>query len=164
MGFSDEGGTSGYYSNNITKRDAEKVKEVLHGEKMLSENNRLVKVSEKEFIVRVASIDQGEKVIEKDGVVVKVQYGDFGEVLKKMNENLAKALEYAANDNEKKMIQAYIEHFKTGDMQKFKESQIFWVEDKGPVIETNIGFIESYLDPLRVRAEYEGFVAVVNKA
>jgi dipeptidyl-peptidase-3 len=61
------------------------------------------------------------------------------------------------------MVSAYIEHFKYGDVDKHKDSQKHWISDVGPIIETNIGFIETYLDPLGVRAEFEGFVSIVDK-
>ena len=43
-----------------------------------------------------------------------------------------------------------------------KNSQRKWIADIGPPVETNIGFIETYLDPANMRGYYEGMVAIVD--
>ena len=61
------------------------------------------------------------------------------------------------------MLVNYEEHFRYGDINMHKESQRNWIRDVGPVVETCIGYIETYLDPSGTRAEFEGFVSFVNK-
>lgn len=61
------------------------------------------------------------------------------------------------------MIEKYISHLETGSIETHKDSQRLWVKDKGPVVESNLGWIETYIDPLNVRAYWEGWVAIVDK-
>jgi len=103
-----------------------------------------------------------DKVVQYEDLTIEITHGDFSENMRGMRDNLEKALPYA-NEIQANMIRKYIEHFDGGNVEDHKESQKWWIQDKGPAVETNIGFIESYRDPLRVRGEYEGFVAVVNK-
>ena len=99
----------------------------------------------------------------ENNVSVNVTSGDFHTILAKVTDNIEQAKHYTSNENQREMLTNYEEHFRFGDINKHKDSQRNWIRDIGPVVETCIGYIETYLDPSGTRAEFEGFVAFVNK-
>ena len=139
--FSDKKGTSGYYSKNVTSADAEAVKNLLIERGIHSENNRMTKQDSTSYTVKVGSIERKEETVEDKGLKVKLQYGEFSPFLRDLNAHLGEARKYAANEHQGNMIDLYLEHFKGGDVRKHIDSQKEWIKDKGPIIETNIGFI-----------------------
>lgn len=160
--FGEEIITSEEVSNIQTKAEALKI-DVL--------NTRIEKHGPNTYTLHVASVDEREQeeTLEIAGSTekgsLKIKYGDFKDALQKSIDALRKAREYAANDHQKSAIDKYIESFQTGDIQAHKDGSTHWVRDVGPVVESYIGFVETYVDPVSAaRAEWEGFCAIVDKA
>ncbi|CAC9444109.1 metallo-peptidase, Clan M-, Family M49 [Leishmania infantum JPCM5] len=157
-------GLTRYYSPNVTREDAAVANDFLASKKMDGVNTRVFKEEDGTLVIRVAAATERTVPAEKfNGRTIAIYYGDYKEEMARVVAELRKAQPYAENETEVRMLNHYIEHFQYGDVDVHKESQKEWVKDVGPTVETNIGFIESYRDPSGVRAEWEGFVAVVNK-
>lgn len=167
LGFETDGHTTTYYGGNVSKEVIEAVQEVVSKEGILAENSRLFKTGEGEYEFRIASAEESgpEGVYEIPGGLGKVTlvYGDHAPEMANIVKALESAKEYAANDTQTKMLEAYIDAFRTGSMAAHKQSQSLWVKDIAPSVETNIGFIETYRDPAGVRGEWEGLVSMVNE-
>ncbi|KAI0934329.1 hypothetical protein AcV5_006205 [Taiwanofungus camphoratus] len=131
-------------------------------------NTRVRKNGPNDFTLLVASANLQRtslheiKILDK-GAKLSVEYGDFAEPLKKAAAALKEAKKYVANDHQAAMLDGYIESFETGSIEAHKKGSVEWVKDVGPVVESYIGFIETYVDPYGGRAEWEGFTAIVNK-
>ena len=147
----------------MTPEDLKLVSEVLNKEKISILNTRAFMHANGDIIITVGSIEHSTRVVEHAGRKFEIKFGEFSEFLKEMNYYLERALNYAANDNQREMIKHYIEHYRTGSIEVHKDSQRKWIADKGPVVETNMGWIETYIDPTNERAYFEGWVAIVDK-
>lgn len=159
-------GVSSYYTHDLTKEEIALVQRCLEAHKIRSENTRIAKLGDKEYRVRVASAHVSPEPIaefESEGARILVCDGGFSKYLTKVIEYMREARKYAANEKQERMIDAYIKHFEFGDIEDHKESQRIWVQDRSPIVETNVGFVETYGDPIGVRAEWEGFVAITDK-
>lgn len=157
-------GISRYYSPNITREDAVAANDFLASKKIDGVNTRVFKEEDGTLVIRVAAAQEKHvPAVDFNGRAIAMYYGDHKAEMARVVAELRKARPYAENETEVRMLDHYIEHFEHGDVDEHKASQKEWVKDVGPTVETNIGFIESYRDPSGVRAEWEGFVAVVNK-
>ena len=165
-------GVSSYFSNSCDRKDAELADKFMQANSVDAENTRLVKVQSQADLApsyQVVLASELEADLENsisgevDGCGFRVVRGDYAPLLGKVNGFLEKAVEHASNDTEKAMLRDYIESFRTGSLQKHKDGSLHWIRNKSPIVETYIGFIETYRDPYGTRAEFEGFVAVVNK-
>lgn len=146
LGYLDEGHVTNYYSGDITQDDIKAVQKwnESRGEDPL--NTRIFKGKDGVLELRVASGDETKKPEEfkiEDGRTVRVVYGDYKEELKAIADEVEKAVPYAANKHQKSMLEHYVKHFKSGSIDEHKESQREWIQDVGPVVESNFGFVET---------------------
>lgn len=178
LGYPDSGHVTGYYPNSasITKDEIETVSKFLDGKGLLPENTRLRKTRSGDFKLLIASSEEQPKQDDRDvkgseyklegalaGKTLKLVWGDHTAEMKNISKEMDAARQTALNGVEESMCEAYAKSFRTGSLNAFLDSQRYWIRDKGPDVECNIGFIETYRDPHGTRGEWEGFVAMVNK-
>lgn len=72
------------------------------------------------------------------GKALKLVFGDHSKEMGIIAGYHKKAAENAANENQKKMQLAYAKSFEEGSLEAFKNSQRFWIRDKGPMVESNM--------------------------
>lgn len=179
LGFPDAGHMSTYYpdSSKITKDEIEGVSAWMETKGLLPENNRLRKNADGSFDILIASAVTGvpskggdigketEFTVEDGslkGKTIRLVYGDYDKEMKNITAYSKKAAENADNETQRSMHTNYAESFESGSLEAFKNSQRDWIKDKGPMVECNIGFVETYRDPAGVRGEWEGFASMVN--
>lgn len=175
LGYVDQGHVSTYYpdSPDITRDEIEFTANFLKEKQLLPENTRLRKTAWGYDVLIASAVtdpathDTKETEWTLDGKYkgkrLRLVFGDHQNEMSKISRNLMEAKKYALNDEEVQMQAAYVRAFHDGSMFAHKDSQRHWIKDKGPMVETNIGFIETYRDPHGIRGEWEGFAAMVNK-
>ncbi len=103
------------------------------------------------------------KVVKENGKVVEKTWkvgGMYDAALQKVVYWLEKAAGVAENEKQKKALQLLAEYYKTGDLHKWDEYNIAWVEDVDSRIDASLGFIEVYNDPIGKKGSFESVVSM----
>ena len=104
-------------------------------------------------------VKENGKLVEK---VWKVG-GLYSSAIEKIVSELQKATAFAENDAQKSIIGKLIEYYQSGDLKIFDAYSILWVEDTASDVDFVNGFIETYGDPLGMKASWESTVNFINK-
>ena len=144
------------------------------GEDLLltSASNYYVGVTQKEaedFYAAMKSPDDETPVMfgmnsrleKKNGKICEVVWkldGEYSKAISKIIYWLEKAATVAENELQKEVIRLLIEFYRTGDLKTFDDYSICWLKDTESRIDFVNGFIESYGDPLGLKASWESIV------
>lgn len=98
------------------------------------------------------------RLVKQDGKLVELVYkvdGVYGPAIKEIVKWLEKALAVAENDLQKDYIEKLISYYKTGDLKTWDDYNIAWLKDTLSRVDFVNGFIETYEDPLSMKATWE---------
>lgn len=84
--------------------------------------------------------------------------GMYSSAIEKIISWLQKAEDVAENDAQREVIRLLIEFYRTGDLKLFDAYSIAWLKDTNSLVDFVNGFIESYGDPLGMKASWESIV------
>lgn len=84
--------------------------------------------------------------------------GEYSDAIEKIIYWLEKALAVAENDRQKQVITLLVDFYKTGNLKVFDDYSIQWLKDVDSHVDFVNGFIESYGDPLGLKASWESIV------
>lgn len=84
--------------------------------------------------------------------------GMYGEAIQKIIFWLEKAEAVAENEAQREVIRLLIDFYRTGDLKTFDTYSIAWLKDTNSKVDFVNGFIESYGDPLGMKASWESIV------
>ena len=116
----------------------------------------------------IAPISYGlnSRLVKENGEVKEQVWkvgGLYGEAIEHIVAELQAAIPFAENNAQKAIIEKLIAYYQTGDLKTFDAYSILWVEDTASEVDFVNGFIETYGDPLGMKASWESTVNFINK-
>jgi len=103
------------------------------------------------------------KLVKENGKITEKVWrigGMYGEAIEKIVFWLEKAIGYAENPVQKDALINLVAFYKTGDLRKFDEYNILWLQDTESMVDVVNGFIEVYGDPLGRKGTFESVVSI----
>lgn len=101
------------------------------------------------------------RLVKKNGVLQEEVWkldGMYGEAIAKIITWLEKAETVAESKAQCEVIRLLIDFYRTGDLKTFDAYSIAWLKDTDSKVDFVNGFIESYGDPLGMKASWESIV------
>ncbi len=101
------------------------------------------------------------KVVKRNGKLVEEVYksgGKYGSAIDKIIEWLEKAMDVAETDIQKNELGLLIAYYKSGDLKIWDDYNVAWAKNTSQMVDYINGFIETYEDPLGMKATWEAIV------
>ena len=105
-------------------------------------------------------------LVKVDGDIKELTWsaqGHYANAIKHIVYWLEKASSVAENDAQKEVIDTLIAYYQTGDLRKFNDYSIKWLQCLDTKIDFINGFIEVYGDPLGLKGSWEGLVEYIDE-
>jgi dipeptidyl-peptidase-3 len=107
------------------------------------------------------SMGLNSRVTKKNGKIIEevCRSGDlYGKAIDQIIFWLEKAIAVSESDQQKMELGILIDFYKTGDLRKWDDFNVAWVQNNSSEVDYNNGFIETYSDPLGMKATWEAIV------